>query len=187
MFAIRTPFYLLLLALPRPSPRSTTRGANGATGKPRPTADVLAFLDSLRAADSDTEELALAGARKAAGPGGARGRPMVRRAGCGASSGKAIVYLQANIHAGEVEGKRGGADAGARPDHGPLRPLLDSVILLVVPIYNADGNEPSLPAGRTGRARTGRPGRANGRMAGPRLESGLRQAGGAGDPSRRSR
>lgn len=52
-----------------------------------------------------------------------------------------IVYVQANIHAGEVEGKEAllalVRDLAAAP-----RPnVLDTVILIAVPIYNADGNE----------------------------------------------
>lgn len=51
------------------------------------------------------------------------------------------VFLQANIHAGEVEGKETVLmllrDMGmGRYDH-----LLDSMIVLIAPLYNADGNE----------------------------------------------
>ncbi len=56
-------------------------------------------------------------------------------------SGKLRVYIQANIHAGEVEGKEAAQillrdlAAGRHPR------WLDSLVLLVAPIYNADGNE----------------------------------------------
>ncbi len=52
-----------------------------------------------------------------------------------------IVYVQGNIHAGEVEGKEAllamlrDLTATSRPN------VLDSVILIAVPDYNADGNE----------------------------------------------
>ena len=57
------------------------------------------------------------------------------------ASGRLRVYLQANIHAGEVEGKEAvlalirDIAAGAHAD------WLQSMVLLVNPIYNADGNE----------------------------------------------
>ena len=57
------------------------------------------------------------------------------------ASGKTVVYLQGNIHAGEVCGKEAlqmllrDLLAG---QHGEWR---ESMILLIAPIYNADGNE----------------------------------------------
>ena len=57
------------------------------------------------------------------------------------ASGKTVVYLQGNIHAGEVCGKEAlqmllrNLMAGR---HGDWR---ESMVLLVAPIYNADGNE----------------------------------------------
>jgi hypothetical protein len=56
-------------------------------------------------------------------------------------SGKPILYLQANIHGGEVEGKEAAQLLLRDLTLGTLRPLLDRIVLLVVPIYNADGNE----------------------------------------------
>lgn len=52
-----------------------------------------------------------------------------------------IVYVQANIHAGEVEGKEA-LLATLRDLTNSTRPnVLDSIILIAVPDYNADGNE----------------------------------------------
>jgi hypothetical protein len=56
-------------------------------------------------------------------------------------SGKPIVFIQANIHAGEVEGKEAMLHLSRRIAGGDLRGLLSKLILLVAPIYNADGNE----------------------------------------------
>jgi hypothetical protein len=56
-------------------------------------------------------------------------------------SGRLRVYLQANIHAGEVEGKEAAlalVRSIARGDHAEW---LGTMVLLVNPIYNADGNE----------------------------------------------
>jgi hypothetical protein len=68
-------------------------------------------------------------------------RPMVDGPIAAHRSGKPILYIQGNIHAGEVEGKEAAQMLLRDVTVGPLAHLLDSVILLVVPIYNADGNE----------------------------------------------
>jgi zinc carboxypeptidase len=57
------------------------------------------------------------------------------------ASGKIRVFIQANIHAGEVEGKEAAQmllRALARGEHAAW---FDSLVLLIAPIYNADGNE----------------------------------------------
>lgn len=72
-------------------------------------------------------------------------RPLVAGAEEAHASGKPVVYLQANIHAGEVEGKEAAQMLLRELTLGSLRPLLDSVVLLVVPIYNTDGNEAWAP------------------------------------------
>jgi zinc carboxypeptidase len=57
-----------------------------------------------------------------------------------AASGKLVVYVQANIHGGEVEGKE--AVLGLlREIAGPRHGLLDRLVLLVAPDYNPDGND----------------------------------------------
>ncbi len=56
-------------------------------------------------------------------------------------SGKPVVFIQANIHAGEVEGKEAMLHLSRRIANGDLRVLLSKLIILVAPIYNADGNE----------------------------------------------
>jgi hypothetical protein len=57
------------------------------------------------------------------------------------ASGKPIVFVFANIHAGEVEGKEAMQHLARRIVLGDLRALLDKLIILIAPIYNADGNE----------------------------------------------
>jgi hypothetical protein len=57
------------------------------------------------------------------------------------ASGKTVIYLQGNIHAGEVEGKESLLILLREFAQGRHQQLLDSLVLLVVPIYNADGNE----------------------------------------------
>lgn len=57
------------------------------------------------------------------------------------ASGKLRVYIQGNIHGGEVEGKESAQKllrAIARGEHADW---MKTMVLLVAPIYNADGNE----------------------------------------------
>lgn len=108
--------------------------------------DVVSFLDSLERKTADIRRWSLA--RSAEGrlvPVVLAARPMVDGPAAAHRSGKPLVYLQANIHAGEVEGKEAAQSLLRDLTVGPLRSLLDSVILLVVPIYNADGNERVAP------------------------------------------
>jgi Zinc carboxypeptidase len=57
------------------------------------------------------------------------------------ASGKPVVFIMANIHAGEVEGKEAMQQISRRLLFGDLRPLLNKLVILIAPIYNADGNE----------------------------------------------
>jgi hypothetical protein len=57
------------------------------------------------------------------------------------ATGKPVVFIMANIHAGEVEGKEAILHLSRRILFGDLRPLLSKLIILIAPIYNADGNE----------------------------------------------
>jgi Zinc carboxypeptidase len=57
------------------------------------------------------------------------------------ASGKPIIFVMANIHAGEVEGKEAMLHLSRRIAGGDLQTLLDQIVILIAPIYNADGNE----------------------------------------------
>jgi hypothetical protein len=56
-------------------------------------------------------------------------------------AGRPVVFLLANIHGGEVEGKEAVQVLMRRLAYGDLRPLLDRMVLIIAPNYNADGNE----------------------------------------------
>lgn len=132
---------LLVLLGPPLGAQSTTAERTNAQ-RTSSHADVLMFLDSLadRGAGIRVGTLGTS-------PQGRRipyviaARPMVADPGEAHRSGKPIVYIQANIHAGEVEGKEALLQILRDLTLGSLRPLLDSVIVLAVPIYNADGND----------------------------------------------
>jgi Zinc carboxypeptidase len=57
------------------------------------------------------------------------------------ASGKLRVHIQANVHAGEVEGKEAAQVLLREFALGGHADWLQSMIFLVTPIYNADGNE----------------------------------------------
>ncbi len=68
-------------------------------------------------------------------------RPLVRTPAEARATGKPIVYLQGNIHGGEVEGKEAVQALLRDLILDPKPNALDSIILVAVPIYNADGND----------------------------------------------
>ena len=66
--------------------------------------------------------------------------PAITTPGEAAAAGKLVVYIQANIHAGEVEGKEA-VLALLREIAGPRRAWLQRLVVLVAPNYNPDGND----------------------------------------------
>ncbi len=90
--------------------------------------------------------------------------PPVTTAVMAKASGKPVALLMGNIHAGEVCGKEAlmmlARDLATTSDH----PLLKDLIVAIVPIYNADGNE------RFGPIEKNRPG-----QAGPEQGAGVRE------------
>lgn len=135
-----------LLALPV----TTHAAAQGPLTRPERTefretsryADVRAFLDSVAATsplihlttfgytfEGRALPLAVVGRVRDASPAAVR------------ASGKTVVYLQGDIHAGEVEGKEALQEILRDVARGGHAAWMDSLVLLVAPIFNADGNE----------------------------------------------
>ena len=77
---------------------------------------------------------------------------------------RAVVYIQANIHAGEVEGKEASLMLAREILLKETPPYLDQLIILIAPILNADGNEKISPTNRQ-------------RQAGPEKGVGIRYNG----------
>ncbi|MFW6206264.1 MAG: M14 family metallopeptidase [Gemmatimonadota bacterium] len=104
--------------------------------------DVMAFLDGIDESPllhSGTFGYSLEGRPLplvVAGPGLADGGPEAVLA-----SDRTRVLLMANIHAGEVEGKEALQILLRRVADGEHRDWLDSLVVLIAPIYNVDGNE----------------------------------------------
>ena len=61
---------------------------------------------------------------------------------------RTVVYIQANIHAGEVEGKEASLMLARDILLADKMPYLDDLVILIAPIFNADGNEPISPDNR---------------------------------------
>jgi hypothetical protein len=57
------------------------------------------------------------------------------------ATGKTRIYVQANIHAGEVEGKEACLDLLREIANGQHAEWLKSTVLLIAPIFNPDGND----------------------------------------------
>lgn len=112
-------------------------------------ADVTGFIDSLARNSPDLRVGTLAvSAEGRPVPYVLAGRPLPPGPAEAHRSERPVVWLQANIHAGEVEGKEAAQMLLRDLTRGALRPLLDSLVLLVVPIYNPDGNEQLAPGAR---------------------------------------
>jgi Zinc carboxypeptidase len=125
-------------------------------------ADVLGFLDSLSRAGAPIQIGSLGTSPEGRVlPYVIAARPMIPNPGDAQRSGKPIVYIQGNIHSGEVEGKEAAQMILRDLTVGPLTALLDSVIVIMVPIYNADGNERLGPGEKT------RPGQNGPALVGP--------------------
>jgi len=105
-------------------------------------ADVISFIDSLQHAGVPfvREELGRTNEGRVQ-PLLVLSRPQVSTPEEARALNRPIVYVQANIHAGEVEGKEAllalVRDLASSPQHN----VLDSIVLIAIPIYNADGNE----------------------------------------------
>ena len=103
--------------------------------------DVMAFLEAIDRA-SDRVHLTTFGATS-------EGRPLplavigaaAATAEAVKSSGKLRVYIQGNIHGGEVEGKESAQMLLRDLAAGRHDDWLRSMVFLIAPIYNADGNE----------------------------------------------
>ncbi|MEX2181463.1 MAG: M14 family metallopeptidase [Gemmatimonadaceae bacterium] len=68
-------------------------------------------------------------------------RPLVRTPAAARGSGKPIVYVQGSIHGGEVEGKESLQAILRDLVLSPRPNVLDSIVLIAVPVYNGDGND----------------------------------------------
>jgi Zinc carboxypeptidase len=103
--------------------------------------DVIGFIDSLQSAGIPMSRQELGSTTEGrVQPLLVLSRPQVTTPGEASALHRPIVYVQANIHAGEVEGKEA-LLALVRDLATTRNNVLDSIVLIAIPIYNADGNE----------------------------------------------
>ena len=74
--------------------------------------------------------------------------PPVHSAAEARASGKPVLWINANIHAGEVEGKEAVLALIREVVWGPEPWSVEQVVVLIAPIYNADGNDRMAPKNR---------------------------------------
>ncbi|MEP6571049.1 MAG: M14 family metallopeptidase [Gemmatimonadota bacterium] len=157
--------YLLVafLAIPLMAPASilpaqTTRPERTDFRETSSHADVVAFLDSLQHAGAGIRIGSMGRSPRGKSiPYVIASRPLVDGPGDAHRTGKPILYIQGNIHSGEVEGKEAAQMLLRDLTLGPLRSLLDSVVVILVPIYNADGNDDFGPGERNRAGQNGPP------------------------------
>jgi hypothetical protein len=119
-------------------------------------ADVMAFIDSLRAISPTLYVTRLGTSSKGKEiPMLVLSRPAVRTPAEAKAMHRPIVYVQGNIHGGEVEGKEALLSLlrDLSTDRSPN--VLDSLVIIAVPLYNADGNDSLGPQERNRGAQNG--------------------------------
>ena len=82
-------------------------------------------------------------------------RPLITTPAQARAAGRPVVYVQGNIHSGEVEGKEASLALLRDLSFDPKKNVLDSIVLIVEPDYNADGNERWGPQARNRGAQNG--------------------------------
>jgi len=108
-------------------------------------ADVMAFIDSLKLINPPLAFGSIGRTNEGRDiPYIIASRPIVSTPTEAKALHRPIVYVQANIHAGEIEGKDA-LLALVRDLANARQGVLDSIVLIAVPIYNADGNERFAP------------------------------------------
>jgi hypothetical protein len=104
--------------------------------------DVVAFIDSLRKLGAPIVTGTIGNTSEGRSiPYVIASRPLASTPQEARALGRPIVYIQGNIHAGEVEGKEALQALLRDLLFEKRRNVLDSIVLIAVPIYNADGNE----------------------------------------------
>jgi murein tripeptide amidase MpaA len=135
--------------------RPQTRAERSSFTETSTYADVMAFIDSLKG--SPHVHVTTMG-RSTQGrdiPLLVVSRPRVRTPAEAKRTNRPIVYIQGNIHGGEVEGKEALLSLIRDLTRDQYANVLDSVVILAGPIYNIDGNDSFGPQERNRGAQNG--------------------------------
>ena len=132
-------FLLCEAALAQELPKTTAESSN--YRETSRYAEVMEFVSAIQRADPEVRVETFATTNEGrALPLVIAGPPGVVDPRTAHKSGLPIVFIMANIHAGEVEGKEA-ALMLLRDLVSSSRKLRDDMVVLIAPIYNADGNE----------------------------------------------
>jgi hypothetical protein len=105
-------------------------------------ADVMAFVDAIKSKTANVNILSMGKSPEGKDiPVLVLGNPAVKTAEDAKASGKLSIYIQGNIHAGEVEGKEAVMMLMRDILLGDKKHLLNNLIILFAPIYNTDSND----------------------------------------------
>lgn len=118
--------------------------------------DVVSFIDSLKALGAGIATGSIGKTIEGRElPYVIASRPLVTSPADARRLNRPVAYIQANIHAGEVEGKEAMQSLLRDLLFDRRKNVLDSIVLIVQPIYNADGNEKWGPQARNRGAQNG--------------------------------
>lgn len=110
--------------------------------------DVIRFLDHLQSRSKEIQVFSMGKSLEGKEiPVAVLSRPAVTTADEAKASEKVVIYIQGNIHAGEVEGKEATLMLMREILLGDKSNLLENQIILFAPIYNTDSND-KMEAGR---------------------------------------
>jgi hypothetical protein len=105
-------------------------------------AEVLRFLQAIKGQSKNVHIMSMGKSLEGKDiPVAVLSNPMITTADEAKRSGKPVIYIQGNIHAGEVEGKESIMMLMRDILLGDKKYLLDHQIILFIPIYNTDSND----------------------------------------------
>ncbi|HJQ19207.1 MAG TPA: M14 family metallopeptidase [Gemmatimonadaceae bacterium] len=105
-------------------------------------ADVMAFIDTLKSTGKTVYVTSMGTTSQGRDiPLVVMSRPLVRTPAEAQRLNRPIVYIQGNIHGGEVEGKEALLALLRDLDQDGYQNVLDSLVIVAAPIYNGDGND----------------------------------------------
>lgn len=142
MFKAMHKLSLALLFAATPLIAQQTRAERSKYTETSTSADVVAFIDSLQARGAKIRVGNIGRTMQGRDiPFVIASRPLVSTPAEARRLGRPIVYIQGNIHGGEVEGKEALQAVLRDLLMDPKPNSLDSLVLIAVPNYNADGND----------------------------------------------
>lgn len=105
-------------------------------------ADVMAFIEAVKKGSDNITQISMGTSKEGKDiPVLVLAEPRISTPEEARASGKPIIYIQGNIHSGEVEGKEAVQILMREILHGDKKHLLKNQIILFVPIYNTDSND----------------------------------------------